>query len=129
MARSRKSRETSPSNVRERTSRPIPSFSKRGMIASVYLSGWCDKVFFRSEYFKRAEAFKTATQNTTKVFEVKECPSHVLEIVINYMYGIDLPSDLSTTYLEDLLFMADLYLMDDLKVVLFDMPNLNQYDI
>ena len=99
------------------------------MIASVYLSGWCDKVFFRSEYFKRAEAFKTATQNTTKVFEVKECPSHVLEIVINYMYGIDLPSDLSTTYLEDLLFMADLYLMDDLKVVLFDMPNLNQYDI
>ena len=69
----------------------------------------------RSEYFKTAEAFNTATHNTTKVIEVKECPYHVLEAVINFMYGIDLPGPYSTVDVESLLTMADLYLMEDLK--------------
>ena len=69
----------------------------------------------RSEYFQKAEAFKTATHNTTKVIEVKECPYHVLEAVINFMYGIDLPGPYTTADVESLLTMADLYLMEDLK--------------
>ena len=73
------------------------------------------KILFRSEYFKTAEAFNTATQNKTKVFEVKDCPHHVLEAVINFMYGIDLRGRYSTEDVESLLTMADLYLMEDLK--------------
>ena len=69
----------------------------------------------RSEYFKTAKAFNTATHNTTKVIEVKECPYHVLEAVINFMYGIDLPGPYTTADVESLLTMADLYLMEDLK--------------
>ena len=73
------------------------------------------KVLLRSEYFEKAEAFKSATHNTTKVIEVTECPYHVLEAVINFMYGTDLSGAYSTKDVESLLFMADLYLMDDLK--------------
>jgi len=69
----------------------------------------------RSDYFKTAEAFNTATQNKTKVFEVKECPHHVLEVVINFMYGINLRGPYSIEDAESLLTMADLYLMEDLK--------------
>jgi len=69
----------------------------------------------RSDYFKTAEDFKALVGDTTKVFEVKECPHKVLEAVINFMYGIDLPGTFSTADVESLLFMADLYLMDDLK--------------
>ena len=85
------------------------------MIASMHFADWCKKIFFRSDYFKTAEAFHTATHNTTKVIEVKECPHRVLEAVINFMYGIDLPGSFSTTDVDNLLTMADLYLMDDLK--------------
>ena len=73
------------------------------------------RVLLRSEYFKRAEAFRTATHNTRKVFVVIECPHNVLEAVINLMYGIDLSGTYSTANVESLLTMADLYLMDDLK--------------
>ena len=73
------------------------------------------RVLLRSEYFQKAEAFKTATHNATEVIEVKECPFHVLEAVINFMYGIDLPGPYSTADVESLLTMADLYLMEDLK--------------
>ena len=73
------------------------------------------RVLLRSEYFKRAEAFRTATHNTRKVFVVIECPHHVLDAVINFMYGIDLSGTYSTANVESLLTMADLYLMDDLK--------------
>ena len=52
---------------------------------------------------------------TTKVIEVKECPHNVLATVIDYMYGIDLPGTFSSADVESLLFMADLYLMEDLK--------------
>ena len=49
---------------------------------------------------------------TTNVIEVKDCPHQVLDTVINFMYGIDLPDIVDV---ESLLFMADLYLMEDLK--------------
>ena len=73
------------------------------------------RILLRSEYFKTAAAFNAATQNKTKVFEVKDCPHHVLEAVINFMYGIDLHGPYSTEDVESLLTMADLYLMEDLK--------------
>ena len=73
-------------------------------------------VFLRSDYFKTAEDFKTVVGDKTKIFEVKECPYHVLETVINFMYGIDLPDTLRCTRdTEYLLTMADVYLMEDLK--------------
>ena len=73
-------------------------------------------VFLRSEYFKTAEDFRAVVGDTTKVFEVQECPHHVLETVVNFMYGIDLPDTFKTTQdVECLLTMADIYLMEDLK--------------
>ena len=86
------------------------------MIAFMYFEKGAIKVFLRSDYFKTAEDFKAVVGDTTKVFEVKECPHHVLETVINFMYGIDLPDTLRTTLdAECLLTMADIYLMEDLK--------------
>ena len=73
------------------------------------------RVYFRSDYFKTAEDFKAVIGDTARVFEVKDCPHHVLEAVINFMYGIDLSGSYSTANVESLLTMADLYLMDDLK--------------
>ena len=73
------------------------------------------RVLFRSEYFKTREAFLTATHNTTKVIEVKECSHDVLKAVINFMYGRELPGSYSTSYVEFLLFMADFYRVEDLK--------------
>ena len=68
---------------------------------------------------------------TTKVIEVKECPHNVLETVIDFMYGIDLPCTFSTADVESLLFMADLYLMEDLKdaVASHMAPRLNKNNI
>ena len=74
-----------------------------------------DKIFLRSDYFQKAEDFKEALGETTKVMEVKECPYQVLETVIDFMYGIDIPDNFSSADVESLLFMADLYLMEDLK--------------
>ena len=86
------------------------------MIAFMYFEKGAIKVFLRSDYFKTAEDFKAVVGDTTKVFEVKECPHHVLETVINFMYGIDLPDTFRTTLdAECLLTMADIYLMEDLK--------------
>ena len=74
------------------------------------------RVFFRSDYFKTAEDFKAVIGDTASVFEVKDCPHNVLEAVIDFMYGIDLPGNtFSTPDMESLLLMADLYLMEDLK--------------
>ena len=68
---------------------------------------------------------------TTKVIEVKECPHNVLETVIDFMYGIDLPGTLSTADVESVLFMADLYIMEDLKdaVASHMAPRLNKNNI
>ena len=95
------------------------------------------RLILRSDYFKKAEDFKAATGDTTKVFEVKECSHSVLETAINFMYGIDIsaPPTLGKAdllpFVEGLLTMADLYLMEDLKdaVASFMAPLLTQDNI
>ena len=64
-------------------------------------------------YFKTA--LNTDVGENRKVLGVQECPPHVLATVIDFMYGIDIPEDISYDDAERVLAMADLYLMDDLK--------------
>ena len=71
------------------------------------------KVCIRSDYFKTA--LSTGVGNQDKVIEVKECSPLVLTTVIDFMYEISLPEDLSCDDAKSLLTMADLYLMEDLK--------------
>ena len=47
--------------------------------------------------------------------EVEECSHHVLNTIIDFMYGIALPQDLGLDDLCSLLAMSDLYLMAGLK--------------
>ena len=62
---------------------------------------------------------------------MKECPPHVLEGVINFMYGVELhvPEDMADV--ESVLVMADLYLMEDLKDTVASLlaPNLNKDNV
>ena len=67
----------------------------------------------RSVYFKTA--MTTAVGENRKVLDVQECPPHVLATIFDFMYGIDIPEDISYDDAERVLGMADLYLMDDLK--------------
>ena len=46
---------------------------------------------------------------------VEECSKYVLSTIIEFMYGSDLPWDLSMNDATSLLAMADMYLMEDLK--------------
>ena len=50
-----------------------------------------------------------------KVVKVEECTSFVLARVIDFMYDIKLPAELSYEDLKTVLAMADLYMMEDLK--------------
>ena len=65
----------------------------------------------------RSEFFKTALSQQKKVFEVKECSQLVLETVLNFMYGANIPNGLTLEDAKSLLAMADLFKMDDLKSV------------
>jgi len=65
----------------------------------------------RSPYFKTA----IGIQNQ---LEVKECSPEVLSTFIKFIYGIGLPEDLSVGDAKDLLTIADLYHMEDLKEAL-----------
>ena len=47
--------------------------------------------------------------------EVTDVPHHVLAIVVNFMYGHDVPQDFESADVETLLAMADLYLVENLK--------------
>ena len=60
-----------------------------------------------------------------------ECPPHVLEGVINFMYGIELPVPEDMADVESVLVMADLYLMEDLKdsVASLLAPHLNKDNV
>ena len=49
---------------------------------------------------------------------MQECSPQVLATTLDFIYGISLPEDLSTADAQSLLIMADLYLMEDLKVAL-----------
>ena len=68
----------------------------------------------RSEYFKTA--LDTAVGEKKKFIEVTECNHNVLATIIDYIYGTEIPDDLNLNDLKCLLGMADLYIMEDLKV-------------
>lgn len=69
--------------------------------------------FLRSDYFKTA--LDTAVGEKKESIEVEECPFHVLAIIIDFIYGTEIPDDISLHDAKTLLGMADLYLMEDLK--------------
>ena len=69
--------------------------------------------FLRSDYFKTA--LDTAVGEKKKLIEVEECPFHLLTIIIDFIYGTEIPDDISLHDARTLLGMADLYLMEDLK--------------
>ena len=71
--------------------------------------------FLRSDYFKTA--LDTAVGEKKESIEVEECPFHVLAIIIDFIYGTEIPDDVSLHDAKTLLGMADLYLMEDLKDV------------
>ena len=71
------------------------------------------QLLFRSEYFKTA--LKTSVGNNNKDLKVDECSPYVLATVVDFIYGIKLPEELSSMDANSLLAMADLYLMEDLK--------------
>ena len=48
-----------------------------------------------------------------KFIEVKECSHYVLAVIIDFIYGTEIPDDLTQDIGESLLVMADLYLMED----------------
>ena len=50
-----------------------------------------------------------------KVLNVEECSPLVLATVVDFIYGIEMPEDLSSEDAKSVLAMADLYLMEDLK--------------
>ena len=70
------------------------------------------KTILRSEYFKKS----IDTPPREDSIEVKGFSFHVLSTVINFMYGHDLPQDFSSKNVESLLTMAELFLMEDLKL-------------
>ena len=67
---------------------------------------------FRSEYFKK----NIDTPPREDSIEVKGFSFHVLSTVVNFMYGHDIPHDFRGRDVESLLTMAELYLMEDLKL-------------
>jgi len=81
----------------------------------------------RSPYFKTAlntdvgsnnQSSRKRTKGIQNQLEVKECSPEVLSTTIKFIYGIGLPEDLSVEDAKDLLTIADLYLMEDLKEAL-----------
>ena len=46
---------------------------------------------------------------------MEDCAPHVLATVVDFIYGIKIPADISSEDAKSLLAMADLYLMEDLK--------------
>jgi len=78
----------------------------------------------RSPYFKTAlntdvgsnnQSSRKRTKGIQNQLEVKECSPEVLSTTIKFIYGIGLPGDLSVEDAKDLLTIADLYIMEDLK--------------
>ena len=78
-------------------------------------------VFFYFQHFplSRSEYFKTKlitlVGDLNKVVKVEECTSFVLARVIDFMYDIKLPAELSYEDAKTVLAMADLYMMESLK--------------
>ena len=85
------------------------------------------EIFPRSPYFKKAlntdegsnnQSSRKRIKGIQNQLEVKECSPEVLSITIKFIYGIGLPEDLGVEDAKDLLTMADLYIMEDLKEAL-----------
>ena len=70
----------------------------------------------RSEYFKTA--LNTAVGDQKKVVDVQECSPAVLATAVDFIYGISIPEDIDSDDAKSLFIMADLYLMEDLKMAL-----------
>ena len=70
-------------------------------------------LLFRSEYFKTA--LTTSVGSNNKELNVEECSPRVLAVAVDFIYGIEIPEDFSHSESFELLAMADLYLMEDLK--------------
>ena len=82
------------------------------------------EIILRSPYFKTAlntdvgsnnQSSRKRAKGIQNQLEVKECSPEVLSTTIKFIYGIGLPEDLSVEDAKDLLTIADLYLMEDLK--------------
>ena len=80
-----------------------------------FLGHFVIEIILRSPYFKTALNSDVGSNNQ---LEVKECSPEVLSITIKFIYGIGLPEDLGVEDAKDLLTMADLYIMEDLKEAL-----------
>ena len=72
-----------------------------------------------SDYFQRALS-KTwvirrawAREEALRRLVVRDCPAAVLAATIDWMYGVEIPEDFGE--LEDLLRIADMFLMEELK--------------
>ena len=85
------------------------------------------EIILMSPYFKTAlntdvgsnnQSSRKRTKGIQNQLEVKECSPEVLSITIKFIYGIGLPEDLGVEDAKDLLTMADLYIMEDLKEAL-----------
>ena len=85
------------------------------------------EIILRSPYFKTAlntdvgsnnQSSRKRAKGIQNQLEVKECSPEVLSTTIKFIYGIRLPEDLSVEDAKDLLTIADLYLMEDLKEAL-----------
>ena len=71
--------------------------------------------FNRSEYFKTALSWDVDSNNK-KILDVKEFSYQVLSTAVDFMYGREIPEEFNNEdKLRNLLRMADLYLMEDLK--------------
>ena len=82
------------------------------------------EIILRSPYFKTAlntdvgsnnQSSRKRTKGIQNQLEVKECSPEVLSITIKFIYGIGLPEDLGVEDAKNLLTIADLYIMEDLK--------------
>jgi len=65
-----------------------------------------------SEYFEMALS-KDWMEKKEKKMELKDCSAEALNVVVNFMYGINIPEDF--TQHGELLHLADLFMMDKLK--------------
>ena len=92
-----------------------------------FLGHFVFEIILRSPYFKTAlntdvgsnnQSSRKRTKGIQNQLEVKECSPEVLSTTIKFIYGIGLPEDLSVGDAKDLLTIADLYLMEDLKEAL-----------
>ena len=71
-------------------------------------------VIFRSEFFKTA--LNTGVGDNSKSMEVNDFSFEVLSTAVDFMYGIEIPTDFNNSDdLKSLLHLADQYLMDLLK--------------